>query len=119
MRFSMPTTGNVYATVRYTEDGGCHKLLIYTEEAAHESAGTPEARPDWLTRIVDLAVVGGHLHPIPNPPPTRILWFDVDKDYNLIEFVSFGPARDTPPRVLQHISHYLGVIKPRPLTSKP
>lgn len=42
--------------------------------------------PGWLTRILDIAKVGGHLTPVKFPPPSAILWFYADDEGNLISF---------------------------------
>jgi hypothetical protein len=48
-------------------------------------------RPDWLQRIIEIAIVGNHVQTIPNPPPDVIVWFRTDpRDDTLIEFVDFA-----------------------------
>jgi len=43
--------------------------------------------PDWLSKIRDVATVGGHLKRVMVPPPDNIVWFTTDDDNNLINFM--------------------------------
>lgn len=43
-------------------------------------------RPEWLTRILNIAHAGGHGIIPQNPPPNFIMWFTTDSDKNLLEF---------------------------------
>jgi hypothetical protein len=48
-------------------------------------------RPPWLKQIIDLAIVGGHTHPVAVPPPDLIVWFSTVPGTNeLIEFIDFN-----------------------------
>lgn len=51
-----------------------------------ERNGLVVDQPEWLTTIITLARVGGHMRRVPVPPPDEIVWFTIDESYNLIGF---------------------------------
>ena len=67
--YRLNTSGEVYATTKTLDTTG----------------GKVGEYPDWLKKIVDVALVGGHLKSLDQGPPHAILWFRVDKDLNLLE----------------------------------
>lgn len=79
-----------YIEHRYEQRGDEYTLRSWREREMTVTESMVE-RPDWLVKIIDLAVVGGHRHEIPNPPPDLIVWFRTHKDSNdLLEFVDFA-----------------------------
>jgi hypothetical protein len=75
---------------RYEQRGAEYTLRSWYDREMSVTASMVE-RPEWLVKIIDLAVVGGHMQRIPHPPPDLIVWFRTSKDSNeLISFVDFG-----------------------------
>ena len=72
---------------RYEERG--HDYMLKQWRDGHETAsrGLVTDLPDWLSRIRDVATVGGHLKRVMVPPPDNIVWFTTDDDGNLINFM--------------------------------
>jgi hypothetical protein len=74
---------------RYEQRGYEYTLRSWCDKDMSVTASMVD-RPPWLARIIDLAIVGGHIHPVPFPPPDLIVWFRTTVDTNdLIEFVDF------------------------------
>jgi len=78
---------------RYSESDGYYYLAIYDHRvigrfAVVDQEGPIDKRPEWLTNIVNIAAVGDHFLSVTDPPPTRVLWFWMDKNYNLLEIGS-------------------------------
>lgn len=74
---------------RYEQRGAEYTLRSWRDKEMTVTEAMVE-RPEWLLRILDVAVVGGQLHKISSPPPEVILWFRTDaRDNTLIEFVDF------------------------------
>jgi len=76
---------------RYEAHGGEYKLKCWhggKEETLH---GAVANQPEWLTGIVDVAKVAGHLKTPISPPPEAILWFHTDKNRTLINFIELAP----------------------------
>jgi hypothetical protein len=76
---------------RYEAHGGEYKLKCWhggKEETMH---GAVANQPEWLTGIVDVAKVAGHLKTPISPPPEAILWFHTDKNRTLINFIELAP----------------------------
>ena len=79
-----------YIEHRYEQRGAEYTLRSWREREMTVTESMVE-RPDWLVKIIDLAVVGGHGHEIPNPPPDLIVWFRTAKGSDdLLEFVDFA-----------------------------
>lgn len=72
---------------RYEEALG--EFILKRWRNGHEEAfrGLVTDLPDWLSRIRDVATVGGHLKRVMVPPPDNIVWFTTDDDKNLINFM--------------------------------
>ena len=74
---------------RYEQRGHEYTLRTWASEEMTVTASMVD-RPPWLAQIVDLAIVGGHTHPVPVPPPDLIVWFrTVPHTNELLEFVDF------------------------------
>jgi hypothetical protein len=71
--------------VRYLEDGDMWHTTTYNNGNTSHNDGRLGQQPAWLQLILDVAKVGGHLKPLHQGPPDAILWFDIDKDFNLLE----------------------------------
>jgi hypothetical protein len=87
MRFSLRLTGDKMSEreVRYQEAEGMWYTTIYNNGDTSRNDGRLGTQPVWLQTILDVAKVGGHLKPLNQGPPDAILWFDIDKDFNLLE----------------------------------
>jgi len=100
MRFSLRLIGDkmneVTMEIRYTENAGYWAISKYGVntpaklQVPVQIIGSADGKigkyPPWLKKIVDVARVGGHLKPLAREgPPDAILWFQVDKDLNLLE----------------------------------
>jgi hypothetical protein len=74
---------------RYEQRGAEYTLRSWDKKEMTVTAAMVE-RPDWLERIIEIAIVGGYVQSIPIPPPDVIVWFRTDpRDNTLIEFVDF------------------------------
>jgi len=75
---------------RYEQRGDEYTLRSWRDKEMTVTAAMVE-RPDWLERIIEIAIIGGYVQTIPNPPPDVIVWFRTDpRDDTLIEFVDFA-----------------------------
>lgn len=75
---------------RYEQRGREYTLRSWRDKEVTVTAAMVE-RPAWLERIIEIAIVGGHIQTIPNPPPDVIVWFRTDpRDDTLIGFVDFN-----------------------------
>ena len=72
---------------RYEERGLDYMLKKWRDGHEEASRGLVTDLPDWLSRIRDVATVGGHLKRVMVPPPDNIVWFTTDDDGNLINFM--------------------------------
>ena len=78
---------------RYEQRGHEYTLRSWSNKEMSVTASMVE-RPEWLVKIIDLAVVGGHVQAIRHPPPDLIVWFRTSRDSNeLLEFVEFSDHR--------------------------
>jgi len=90
MRFSLRLTGdkmnNDPREIRYQEAGGEWQMSIYSygNPTKHEE-GMLGTQPAWLQLILDVAKVGGHMPPMRDGPPERLLWAKIDDDNKLLE----------------------------------
>lgn len=80
---------------RYEERHGMFDLQGFavgpvTQQRVKYMNGPMDDRPEWLVSIVNIAKLGGWVMAPPLPPPTMILWFDVDADGELIGFLDFN-----------------------------
>jgi hypothetical protein len=78
-------------TMRY--EGGSNRrgawcvTLMNGPQAGLYASGVRGEEPEWLQRILLVAKVGGHEMPIPRPPPETIVWFRVNTEHELVEFM--------------------------------
>ena len=72
---------------RYEERGLDYTLKKWRDGHEEASRGLVTDLPDWLSRIRDVATVGGHLKRVMVPPPDNIVWFTTDDDGNLLNFM--------------------------------
>ena len=85
-------------TCRYEETAGDGRLQIWGvhsrdgDESIRTYSGPIESLPEWMRSIRDIALVGGHMPYNPHPPPTHILWFETDPQFNLQGFVRNVPT---------------------------
>lgn len=76
---------------RYEAHGGEYKLKCWYNGKEESLHGAVADQPEWLTGIVDVAKVAGHLKTPISPPPEAILWFHTDKNRTLINFIELAP----------------------------
>jgi hypothetical protein len=76
---------------RYEAHGGEFKLKCWHDGKEDTIHGSVFDQPEWLTGIVDVAKVAGHLKTPISPPPEAILWFHTDKNRTLINFIELAP----------------------------
>lgn len=77
---------------RYMERNGEYEIRTYKQAVETIGHGKLGEQPEWLKRILDLAYLGEHIEPIPNPPPDKVLWFRTDRELNLLSFESIKPT---------------------------
>jgi hypothetical protein len=75
---------------RYEAHGGEYKLKCWHDGKETSQHGSVSNQPEWLTGIVDVAKVAGHLKTPITPPPEVILWFHTDKNHTLINFIELA-----------------------------
>ena len=83
---AMPMGDDIYE-FRYEAHGGAYKLKCWHDGREDTLHGEVANQPEWLTGIVDVAKVAGHLKTTISPPPEAILWFHTDKNRTLIKFI--------------------------------
>lgn len=49
-----------------------------------------DTRPDWMRVITDAAMLGDHTEHITFPPPSIVVWFEVDAQNQLVRFIKRG-----------------------------
>jgi hypothetical protein len=76
---------------RYEAHGGEYRLKRWHDGKESTQSGSVSTQPEWLTGIVDVARVAGHLKTPITPPPEVILWFHTDKNHTLINFIELAP----------------------------
>lgn len=81
---------NTMYECRYEERGHDYTLKMWREGHEQASRGRVTDLPDWLERVRSVALVGGHLKNVMVPPPDNIVWFTVDDDKNLINFIELS-----------------------------
>ena len=72
---------------RYEESRGEYILKRWRDGHEEASRGFIYALPDWMEKIRNVAIVGGHLKAVAVPPPDNIVWFTTDDDGNLLNFM--------------------------------
>ena len=86
MRFSLRLTGDKMREFRYQEAGDEWHMSIYSYgNPTEQTEGRLGQQPAWLQLILDIAKVGGHMPPMRDGPPDRLLWVKLDDDNNLLE----------------------------------
>ncbi len=87
------TPDDPYHSHRYEERAEMYSLRSWNESTRET---TEERliidRPAWLSDIINIAAVGGHLQRPPIYPPTCIVWFRTDADHKLVDFIDFTKA---------------------------
>jgi hypothetical protein len=86
----MPKKPSEPTVLRYSADwsGGWHVTSMSSRSfSARGDAGT---EPEWLKAILAVARVGGHCMDIPRPPPDLIVWFRVNDEMELVDFVHYN-----------------------------
>jgi len=75
--------------MRFTSTGPSWSLAVISGAITHTGplSGGSGPMPAWLESIITVARIGGHLWETDRPPPEHIVWFRVDDDKQLIEFV--------------------------------
>ena len=71
---------------RYEERYGSYTLRCWSNGRETSSKGEIDTRPAWLSEIIDLARVGGHISIVRQPPPECIVWFTTDANNKLESF---------------------------------
>lgn len=72
---------------RYEERGAEYNLKTWRDHECNTTGGYIDQRPKWLTNVIDMAKIGGHVHHIKQPPPDLIVWFKTNDAGNLINFI--------------------------------
>jgi len=72
---------------RYEEARGEYILKRWRDGHETSSHGFIYALPEWMEKIRNVAIVGGHLKKVQVPPPDNIVWFTTDDDGNLLNFM--------------------------------
>lgn len=86
---ALPMGDDIYE-FRYEAHGDMYKLKCWHDGREDSMQGPLHTQPHWLTGIVDVAKVAGHLKTPISPPPEAILWFTTDKNRTLIEFIELS-----------------------------
>lgn len=82
-----PTKRTATTEHRYEQNRHSHTMRSWRDgRETTRSWHSVAVMPAWVTRILDIAKVGGHITSVKFPPPTAILWFYTDDDGNLISF---------------------------------
>lgn len=71
---------------RYEERYGSYTLRCWCNGREVSYKGEMDTRPAWLTDIVNIAKVGGHMAIVKHPPPECIVWFETDASNKLESF---------------------------------
>ena len=87
------TPDDPYHSHRYEERADMYCLRSWNEATKEVTYERPlTERPDWLSAIINVAAVAGHLQRPPRYPPTCIVWFRTDGHHNLVDFIDFTKA---------------------------
>lgn len=84
----IPLNSDTYEC-RYEERGQSYSLRSWHDGRETTNHGTTDVRPEWVTIIIDMARLSGNLRRPPEQPPDIIMWFIVDADNRLVEFIDF------------------------------
>ena len=74
---------------RYEERDDMYHLKRWKDGEETTWRGELYSRPEWLTQIINTAIVGSHLKVVQVPPPNALVWFTTDLDNNLLTFLEF------------------------------
>ena len=77
---------------RYAEYAGSGNYTLWHGDVMESRYVLTAAIPAWLQVIVDAAKVGGHITEVPNPPPMRVVWFEVNDKMELVQFIDRSKA---------------------------
>lgn len=72
---------------RYEERNGDYLLKCWWNGVETVLRGRIDERPEWVVKIIDMAIVGGYLKRMVSPPPDAIVWFTTDLENNLTTFL--------------------------------
>lgn len=73
--------------LRYERRGDEYTIKVWEGTGLDiQRSGKVSKQPEWLAHILAVAKIGGHLRYVRSPPPDEIVWFTIDKSYNLIGF---------------------------------
>lgn len=75
---------------RYEERFGQYLLKCWQDGNEVSWRGDSGEEPQWLKDILNVALVGGHLKRVSQPPPDAIVWFTTDLNNNLISFLELS-----------------------------
>lgn len=78
-------------TCRYYADHAGWRLDAMDGGRSPPLRGELGEYPDWLAVILDVARIGGHIAVWEGPDkrPTQTMWFRIDKQHQLVEFVDW------------------------------
>ena len=75
---------------RYVEqvDGSWNLSMFFPAKPKRGdgSGGTRGTQPEWLKKIVEIAVVADAFQSVPHPPPNKVLWFELDDKGEFVKF---------------------------------
>ena len=86
---TLKTTPEEPAEHRYEEAGTEWKLRTWKDGKETVAVGQMYMRPEWLTTIVSVGLMGDHAKKVPEPPPNVIMWFRTNADLSLHSYIDF------------------------------
>ena len=75
---------------RYTEYMGVSNFTLWGRGTVESRYLRYEQIPPWLCVVLDAAKLGEHFQYVTFPPPNVVLWFEVNDERELIQFVDRG-----------------------------
>lgn len=73
---------------RISEYAGTWNYVLWTEDKMMYTRYMHEdMRPEWMRVLCDAAVMGDHVQYITHPPPSQLIWCEVDADNKLVKFI--------------------------------
>lgn len=75
---------------RYVEHAGTCNYTLWKGDKMESRYMTDGTQPEWLTTITNAAKLGGYEQYVPNPPPSVVVWFEVDDKRQLVQFIERG-----------------------------
>lgn len=85
--WAMTNAAQGIVTHRYAKDGKKYIINSYQDTIGTTGTGVVGEEGDWLKRILDVAYLGEHGLTLMTKPPDYVLWFETDKDMNLLKFI--------------------------------